>query len=200
MENRMEQLREECLQCQKCPLAATRHHVVFGTGKTDAEVVFVGEGPGENEDLQGEPFVGRGGALLDKYLEAVDLSRERNIYIANIVKCRPPQNRDPKPEETACCIGYLSRQLEIIKPKIIVCLGRVAATILIDKGFKVTRTANGLTKTASGIWAPSTRRRCCAIRTTSRMPLRICSPCRAKSGRSAPTPTTEPNYKKSLLS
>ena len=111
MENRMEQLREECLQCQKCPLAATRHHVVFGTGKTDAEVVFVGEGPGENEDLQGEPFVGRGGALLDKYLEAVDLSRERNIYIANIVKCRPPQNRDPKPEETACCIGYLSRQL-----------------------------------------------------------------------------------------
>ena len=88
MENRMEQLREECLQCQKCPLAATRHHVVFGTGKTDAEVVFVGEGPGENEDLQGEPFVGRGGALLDKYLEAVDLSRERNIYIANIVKCR----------------------------------------------------------------------------------------------------------------
>lgn len=151
MENRMEQLREECLQCQKCPLAATRHHVVFGTGKTDAEVVFVGEGPGENEDLQGEPFVGRGGALLDKYLEAVDLSRERNIYITNIVKCRPPQNRDPKPEETACCIGYLSRQLEIIKPKIIVCLGRVAATILIDKGFKVTR-QHGEWFNKDGVW------------------------------------------------
>lgn len=89
MENRMEQLREECLQCQKCPLAATRHHVVFGTGKTGAEVVFVGEGPGENEDLQGEPFVGRGGALLDKYLEAVDLSRERNIYIAKHRQVRP---------------------------------------------------------------------------------------------------------------
>ena len=110
MENRMEQLREECLQCQKCPLAATRHHVVFGTGKTGAEVVFVGEGPGENEDLQGEPFVGRGGALLDKYLEAVDLSRERNIYIANIVKCRPPHNRDPLETEQDACIGYLRNQ------------------------------------------------------------------------------------------
>ena len=97
------------------------------------------------------PFVGRGGALLDKYLEAVDLSRERNIYIANIVKCRPPQNRDPKPEETACCIGYLSRQLEIIKPKIIVCLGRVAATILIDKGFKVTR-QHGEWFNKDGVW------------------------------------------------
>ena len=189
MENRMEQLREECLQCQKCPLAATRHHVVFGTGKTGAEVVFVGEGPGENEDLQGEPFVGRGGALLDKYLEAVDLSRERNIYIANIVKCRPPQNRDPKPEETACCIGYLSRQLEIIKPKIIVCLGRVAATILIDKGFKVTR-QHGEWFNKDGVWYMGT------FHPAARMPLRICSPCRAKSGRSAPTPTTEPNYKK----
>ena len=103
MENRMEQLREECLQCQKCPLAATRHHVVFGTGKTDAEVVFVGEGPGENEDLQGEPFVGRGGALLDKYLEAVDLSRERNIYIANIVNRRrtATQNRRKPPAALA---------------------------------------------------------------------------------------------------
>ena len=98
-----------------------------------------------------KPFVGRGGALLDKYLEAVDLSRERNIYIANIVKCRPPQNRDPKPEETACCIGYLSRQLEIIKPKIIVCLGRVAATILIDKGFKVTR-QHGEWFNKDGVW------------------------------------------------
>ena len=84
-------------------------------------------------------------------MEAVDLSRERNIYIANIVKCRPPQNRDPKPEETACCIGYLSRQLEIIKPKIIVCLGRVAATILIDKGFKVTR-QHGEWFNKDGVW------------------------------------------------
>ena len=139
MENRMEQLREECLQCQKCPLAATRHHVVFGTGKTDAEVVFVGEGPGENEDLQGEPFVGRGGALLDKYLEAVALSRERNIYIANIVKCRPPQNRDPQPAESEACMPWLREQFRLLKPKIVVCLGRIAAQRMIRKDFSVTK-------------------------------------------------------------
>ena len=138
MENQYEVLRQECLSCQKCPLAQTRNHVVFGAGVPNAEVVFIGEGPGENEDLQGQPFVGRGGALLDKYLQAVDLSREKNIYITNMVKCRPPQNRDPHPDEVANCIGYLSRQLEIIKPKIIVCLGRIAANALIEKGFKVT--------------------------------------------------------------
>ncbi len=139
MENQYEVLRQECLSCQKCPLAQTRNHVVFGVGVPNAEVVFIGEGPGENEDLQGQPFVGRGGALLDKYLQAVDLSREKNIYITNMVKCRPPQNRDPHPDEVANCIGYLSRQLEIIRPKIIVCLGRIAANALIEKGFKVTK-------------------------------------------------------------
>jgi uracil-DNA glycosylase family 4 len=139
MENQYEVLRQECLSCQKCPLTQTRNHVVFGAGVPNAEVVFIGEGPGENEDLQGQPFVGRGGALLDKYLQAVDLSREKNIYITNMVKCRPPQNRDPHPDEVANCIGYLSRQLEIIRPKIIVCLGRIAANALIEKGFKVTK-------------------------------------------------------------
>lgn len=139
MENQYEVLRQECLSCQKCPLAQTRNHVVFGAGVPNAEVVFIGEGPGENEDLQGQPFVGRGGSLLDKYLQAVDLSREKNIYITNMVKCRPPQNRDPHPDEVANCIGYLSRQLEIIRPKIIVCLGRIAANALIEKGFKVTK-------------------------------------------------------------
>ena len=139
MENQYEVLRQECLSCQKCPLAQTRNHVVFGAGVPNAEVVFIGEGPGENEDLQGQPFVGRGGALLVKYLQAVDLSREKNIYITNMVKCRPPQNRDPHPDEVANCIGYLSRQLEIIRPKIIVCLGRIAANALIEKGFKVTK-------------------------------------------------------------
>ena len=139
MENQYEVLHQECLSCQKCPLAQTRNHVVFGAGVSNAEVVFIGEGPGENEDLQGQPFVGRGGALLDKYLQAVDLSREKNIYITNMVKCRPPQNRDPQPDEVANCIGYLSRQLEIIRPKIIVCLGRIAANALIEKGFKVTK-------------------------------------------------------------
>ena len=139
MKENYEALREECLHCQKCPLANTRNNVVFAAGKPDAEVVFIGEGPGENEDLQGVPFVGRGGILLDKYLAAVDLYRDKNIYITNMVKCRPPNNRDPRPNEVAECIGYLTQQMEIIKPKIVVCLGRIAATSLIDKNFKVTR-------------------------------------------------------------
>lgn len=146
-----DELRRECLNCRKCGLCRTRTNVVFGVGKEDAEVMFIGEGPGQQEDLKGEPFVGRSGQLLDKLMATVDLFRDRNIYIANTVKCRPPQNRDPKPEETACCIGYLSRQLEIIKPKIIVCLGRVAATILIDKGFKVTR-QHGEWFNKDGVW------------------------------------------------
>ena len=99
-----EPLKEQCLQCEKCGLCKTRTNVVFGVGNPNAEVLFIGEGPGQNEDLQGEPFVGRGGQLLDKMLEAVDLDRKRNIYIANIVKCRPPQNRDPLPEEQDACI------------------------------------------------------------------------------------------------
>lgn len=144
-------LREECLDCRRCGLASTRTHVVFGVGSTDAEIMLIGEGPGANEDLQGEPFVGRGGQLLDKMLAAVGLSREKNVYIANIVKCRPPQNRDPLPEEQEACIGWLRRQTALIKPKIIVCLGRVAATILIDKGFKVTR-QHGEWFNKDGVW------------------------------------------------
>ena len=93
--NEWEALEQACLSCQKCALADTRHNVVFGMGPRDAEVMCIGEGPGENEDLQGKPFVGRGGKLLDDMLEMVDLSREKNVYIANMVKCRPPQNRDP---------------------------------------------------------------------------------------------------------
>lgn len=155
MDNSYEQLRSRCLNCQKCGLASTRHHVVFGIGHPDAEVMFIGEGPGENEDLQGEPFVGRGGALLDKYLAAVDLDRNKNIYITNMVKCRPPQNRDPRPEEVASCIGYLTEQLELIRPKIIVCLGRIAATALIDKGFKVTK-QHGQWFEKNGVWMMGT--------------------------------------------
>ncbi len=135
-----ESLRERCLGCAACPLAATRHNVVFGVGDTRADVMFIGEGPGENEDLQGEPFVGRAGQLLDKMLAAIDLSRTGGgIYITNIVKCRPPGNRDPKPEEQDACIGYLREQVQLIEPRLIVCLGRIAAQRLIDPGFKVTR-------------------------------------------------------------
>ena len=134
-----EELRKECLKCTKCGLCSTRHNVVFGVGNPNAKVLFVGEGPGENEDLQGEPFVGRAGKLLDTMLDAVDLSRSRNIYIANIVKCRPPQNRDPLPEEQEACIGWLRNQFAIMRPRIVVCLGRIAGMKLMDPNMKITR-------------------------------------------------------------
>ncbi len=134
-----ETLRESCLQCRKCGLCETRHNVVFGVGNPRAKVLFVGEGPGENEDLQGEPFVGRGGQLLDKFLAAVDLDRKTNIYIANIVKCRPPKNRDPLPEEQEACISGLRNQFALLRPKIIVCLGRVAGMKMIKPDLKITK-------------------------------------------------------------
>ncbi len=134
-----ENLKEQCLTCHRCGLADTRQNVVFGVGAPDAEVLFIGEGPGANEDAQGEPFVGRAGKLLDTMLAAVGLSRHHNIYIANMVKCRPPQNRDPLPEEQEACIEWLRAQTALLRPKIIVCLGRVAACRLIDPDFKVTR-------------------------------------------------------------
>jgi len=132
-------LEQTCKSCQKCALADTRHNVVFGTGPRDAEVMCIGEGPGENEDLQGEPFVGRGGKLLDDMLEVIDLSRKKNVYIANIVKCRPPQNRDPLNTEQDACIGYLRSQVSLLRPKIIICLGRIAAVRLIKEDFKITK-------------------------------------------------------------
>ena len=139
MYTNFDELRENCLKCRKCELCETRHNVVVGVGNPKAEVMFIGEGPGENEDLQGEPFVGRGGQLLDKMLTAVDLSRDKNIYIANIVKCRPPHNRDPKPEEQEQCIDWLRNQVKLIKPKIIVCLGRISAQKLIKPDLKITK-------------------------------------------------------------
>lgn len=134
-----DELKNACESCQKCALAHTRHHVVVGVGNPTAEVMFIGEGPGENEDLQGEPFVGRAGQLLDKMLLAVDLNRKQNIYIANIVKCRPPRNRDPKPEEQELCIVWLRNQVKLIRPKIIVCLGRIAAARIIKPDIRITR-------------------------------------------------------------
>lgn len=133
------ELEIQCKQCQKCGLCKTRTNVVFGVGVPDAEVMFIGEGPGQNEDEQGEPFVGRGGKLLDKMLEAVDLDRKKNIYIANIVKCRPPKNRDPLPEEQTACVDWLRNQFALIRPKIIVCLGRIAAAKIIKPDIKITK-------------------------------------------------------------
>lgn len=138
MEN-WEELEQRCLSCRSCALADTRTNVVFGTGPRNAKVMFIGEGPGENEDLQGEPFVGRGGKLLDDMLSLVDLDRKRNFYITNIVKCRPPRNRDPLNTEQDACIGYLQEQLALIQPRIVVCLGRVAALRIIKPDFKITR-------------------------------------------------------------
>ena len=132
-------LEQACMSCQKCALADTRTHVVFGVGPRNAEVMMIGEGPGENEDLQGEPFVGQGGKLLDDMLELIDLDRKKNVYIANIVKCRPPQNRDPLNTEQDACIDYLRNQVALIRPKIIVCLGRIAAMRLIKEDFKISR-------------------------------------------------------------
>ena len=134
-----EQLEQTCHSCTGCGLCETRHNVVFGGGKRDADILFVGEGPGEQEDLQGQPFVGPAGKLLDDMLSIVDLDRNENCYIANIVKCRPPKNRDPMETEQEACIGYLRNQVSLIRPKIIVCLGRIAAKKLIDDGFRITR-------------------------------------------------------------
>ena len=139
MHEDLDQLREEVLQCKNCGLCATRNNVVFGVGAPGAKIMLVGEGPGENEDLQGEPFVGRSGQLMDKMLEYAGLSRKKNIYIANMVKCRPPQNRDPAPGEIEACIGWLRNQVAILRPAIIVCIGRVAAVSLIQTDFKVTK-------------------------------------------------------------
>ena len=133
-----ENLQNECLQCRACALADTRKNVVFGMGNTEAEVLFIGEGPGANEDEQGLPFVGAAGKLLDDMLEMIGLARE-SVYITNIVKCRPPRNRDPLNTEKDACIGYLRRQVALMRPKIIVCLGRIAAMELIKPDFKITR-------------------------------------------------------------
>lgn len=133
-----EELEHQCQHCVRCGLCQTRNNVVFGVGPRNADVMFIGEGPGEQEDLQGEPFVGAAGKLLDDMLSIIDLSRE-NCYIANIVKCRPPHNRDPQEGEQEACIDYLRNQVALIQPKIIVCLGRIAAKRIIEPDFRITK-------------------------------------------------------------
>lgn len=133
-----EELESTCRSCTSCPLHESRTNCVFGTGNVNARLMFVGEAPGEKEDLSGIPFVGAAGKLLDKYLCAVDIDRE-DVYIANILKCRPPKNRDPLPAEQDACIGYLREQVRLIKPDIIACLGRISAMRLIKPDFKITK-------------------------------------------------------------
>ncbi len=133
-----EALSAECAGCRACPLSQTRTKLVFGVGNPESEVLLIGEGPGEQEDLQGVPFVGPAGKLLDQMLEMIDLDRSR-VYIANVVKCRPPRNRDPQPNEQQACRHWLDRQIALIDPKIIVCLGRIAGTAIIREDFRITR-------------------------------------------------------------
>jgi len=145
-----QELEAQCDGCTKCGLCTGRHNVVFGVGNRNAEIMFIGEGPGEQEDLKGEPFVGPAGKLLDDMLSIIDLDRS-NCYIANIVKCRPPGNRDPKEEEQDACIDYLRNQVALIKPKIIVCLGRIAAMRIIRPDYRITR-EHGVWVMKNGIW------------------------------------------------
>lgn len=138
MDDSWEKLKNECAGCSRCVLCETRTNLVFGIGNERAEIMLIGEGPGEQEDLQGIPFVGPAGKLLDNMLEMIYLDRSR-VYIANIVKCRPPHNRDPKPDEQYACRAWLERQIDYVNPKLIVCLGRISACALIDEGFRITR-------------------------------------------------------------
>ena len=135
---KLDALREACQGCHACQLGETRTNLVFGTGNENAKLMFIGEGPGEQEDLQGIPFVGRAGKLLDDMLAMFDLDRTQ-VYIANIVKCRPPKNRDPLPEERDACYPWLKQQLELVDPRLVVCLGRIAAMRFIDPNYRISR-------------------------------------------------------------
>ncbi len=165
---RWEELEKSCLQCNRCPLCEGRTNVVFGVGKKNAEILFVGEGPGEQEDLQGEPFVGPAGKLLDEMLSIIDLDRS-NVYIANIVKCRPPHNRDPQENEQEACIGYLRQQVSLIRPKIIVCLGRIAAKKIIDPEYRITR-EHGTWICRNGVWMTAIYHPSALLRDVSKRP------------------------------
>ena len=138
MNDTWEKLKSDCADCRLCGLCETRRNLVFGVGSEQAEIMFIGEGPGEQEDIQGVPFVGPAGKLLDDMLSMIDLDRTK-VYIANIVKCRPPGNRDPQENEQAACRQWLYRQIKLVDPKIIVCLGRIAAKALMDENFRITR-------------------------------------------------------------
>ena len=163
------ELETACKACEKCELCQTRTHVVFGMGNPQSDILFIGEGPGENEDLEGLPFVGRSGQLLDKMLAAIDLDRNKNIYIANIVKCRPPKNRDPLLEEQEACIDWLRNQVMIMRPKIIVCLGRIAAMKLIKPDMKITK-EHGIFFEKNGVLMMATLHPAALLRNPSNKP------------------------------
>ena len=134
----LEQVRNDLGECTRCKLHPHRKNIVFGTGNPEAKLVFVGEGPGGEEDIQGKPFVGRAGQLLTKIINSINLTREE-VYIANIIKCRPPQNRNPEPDEIKACEPFLIKQLDVIQPKIICALGTFAAQTLLETDEKISR-------------------------------------------------------------
>ena len=162
-------LKKQCSVCTYCGLSQTRHNVVFGVGIEDADVMLIGEGPGEQEDLTGVPFVGPAGKLLDDMLSIIDLDRNTNCYIANIVKCRPPRNRDPLETEQEVCIDYLRNQVALVRPKIIVCLGRIAAKRLIDHDYRITR-QHGTWVQKNGVWLTAIYHPSALLRDVSKRP------------------------------
>lgn len=162
------ELEQRCLNCNRCQLCQGRNNVVFGVGNPNAQIMLIGEGPGEQEDLQGKPFVGPAGKLLDDMLSIIDLDRTK-VYIANIVKCRPPHNRDPFDEEQEACLGYLSQQIALIQPKIIVCLGRISAKKLIDPEYRITR-EHGSWISQNGIWMTAIYHPSALLRDVSKRP------------------------------
>ena len=150
MPDTWEALERECANCRACQLGNTRQRLVFGDGCRTAEIMFIGEGPGQREDEQGKPFVGPAGKLLDNMIEIIGLDRSK-VYIANIVKCRPPNNRDPMNTEQEACLPWLRRQTALLRPKMIVCLGRIAAQVVIKPGFRITKEHGQWTQKA-GVW------------------------------------------------
>lgn len=161
-------LKAKCNDCHGCQLCQTRNNVVFGVGSKDADIMFIGEGPGEQEDLKGEPFVGPAGKLLDEMLSIIDIDRT-NCYIANIVKCRPTNNRDPYDTEQDACIGYLRNQVALVKPKVIVCLGRIAAKRVLYPDYKITQ-EHGTWIQRNGIWMTAIYHPSALLRDISKRP------------------------------
>ena len=145
-----EELEEEIKGCKKCKLCSGRKNIVFGIGNKNADIMFIGEGPGADEDIQGEPFVGKAGQLMNKAFEALEIEREK-VYIANIVKCRPPQNRNPEQDEAKACMDYLRNQVILVKPKIIVLLGSIALKNILGDEYGITN-SRGKWIERKGIW------------------------------------------------
>lgn len=163
-----EELEIACNHCTKCELCKTRRNVVFGVGNREAKIMFIGEAPGEQEDIQGEPFVGPAGKLLDDMLSIIDLDRS-SCYIANIVKCRPPRNRDPFEEERNACIDFVRKQTMLVNPQVIVCLGSVAAKAIIDPEFRISK-SHGTWVERNDVWITAIYHPSALLRDPSKRP------------------------------